>query len=246
MRFIGLNLEQPGLEAYLHDNYLHTITPVQLNDTTHINIEINNNAGSYAIDRFMLVYSTKSFVVPPHFTAFNGISKEGQIFLNWVTENQSKTNEYFVQKSSDGLHFVDVASINANDFSTRNYEWTDHYPVNEYNYYRVRSSDTSGSNNFSDVVTVKTLLLARKEIRVFPNPVIASNLNLDVTDQPEGKYQVQLYTASGILLTNETFNKYAGMGSIKLSVHQNLLPGIYHLQILKPSGERQLINVIVE
>lgn len=246
MRLIGLNLEQQGLKAYLRDNYLHTSTSVQLNDTTHINFEINNDAGSYAIDRFSLVYLTDSAIAMPvpHFVAIDGISAGGSIFLNWITENQKQANEYYVQKSSDGLHFTDVGSVNANNSSTGNYQWTDHYPASEYNYYRIRSIDTSGTNRFSDVVTVKTLFNPKKEIKVFPNPATLSNFNLDMSGQPEGKYEVQLFNSSGNLIIQQSFTKYQSIQSVRLSVHQSLLPGIYHLRIIKPSGEKQLINVI--
>ena len=75
MRFVAVNLNHPGLKAYLQDNYLHTETPVQLNDTTHINIDINNDAGSYALDRFRLIYKVESQVTPvPHFTAISAFS----------------------------------------------------------------------------------------------------------------------------------------------------------------------------
>jgi len=56
LEFIAANLAQPGLEAWLQDNYLHTNTRVDLNDTTRLNFTIINDAGSYATDRFRLVF----------------------------------------------------------------------------------------------------------------------------------------------------------------------------------------------
>src|SRR5690242_15091509 len=100
MRFVAQNLEQPGLSALLEDNYLHTSTPVLLNDTTHVNIEINNDAGSYAPDRFRLIYETESPVAPVvHYKALNDFPGQGAIMLNWVAESEINSNQYFVERS---------------------------------------------------------------------------------------------------------------------------------------------------
>jgi hypothetical protein len=246
MMFVALNLEQPGLKAYLEDNYLHTSTPVQLDDTTRVNIDINDDAASYATDRFRLIYKSETTVAPVvHFTSINAFPGEGRILLNWATENQNSIKQYFVEKSSDGVHFINIVAVDSKYFSGGKYEWTDHFPASEYRYYRVKSIDLKGTSTFSDIVKVKEPPVeTQKEIRVFPNPASAGNCNLDMTNQPEGNYQVWIYNSSGILLNRQTFNKVAGVNKVKLSINQTILPGIYHLEIIKPSAEKVFINVI--
>jgi hypothetical protein len=245
MRFVAVNLEQPGLKAYLEDTYLHTSTPVQLNDTTHINIDINNDAASYAVDRFRLIYESETTAAPVvHFTSINAFPGEGRILLNWTTENQNNIKQYFVEKSSDGVHFSNIASMDSK-YSIGNYQWTDHFPASEYPYYRVKSMDLEGIVTFSDIVKVKEPPVeTSKEISVFPNPASAGNCNLDMANQPQGNYQVRIYNSSGTLLNQQTFNKAAGVNSVKLSIHGTLLPGIYHVEIIKPTAARVVINVV--
>ncbi|MEO6489860.1 MAG: hypothetical protein ABIO04_07980 [Ferruginibacter sp.] len=57
--FIPTDLQQPGLHAWLEDNYLHTSTPVSLQDTSRISFNVINEPGSYAPDRFRLVFKQK-------------------------------------------------------------------------------------------------------------------------------------------------------------------------------------------
>ena len=56
LEFIPNGLQQQGLAAYLEDRYLHTSTSVSLHDTTRILFNIINVPGSYATDRFRLVF----------------------------------------------------------------------------------------------------------------------------------------------------------------------------------------------
>ena len=51
------NLDQPGLTGFLEDNYTHTSTPLNLNGSTIVDFNIENITGSYAADRFRIVFT---------------------------------------------------------------------------------------------------------------------------------------------------------------------------------------------
>ena len=54
--FIANEIQEPGLAAFLEDNYLHSSTRIGLSDTTRLGFSIVNIPGSYASDRFRLVF----------------------------------------------------------------------------------------------------------------------------------------------------------------------------------------------
>jgi hypothetical protein len=54
--FVPNKLNEPGLQAWLEDDFLHTSTPVNLMDTSRISFEVLNNPGSAAEGRFRLVF----------------------------------------------------------------------------------------------------------------------------------------------------------------------------------------------
>ena len=62
--FIPTDIVQPGMTAYLEDKYLHTSTVVSLQDTSRVRFNIVNIPGSYAADRFMLVFRKKTVGIP--------------------------------------------------------------------------------------------------------------------------------------------------------------------------------------
>ncbi len=55
--FAPQGLSFPHLSAFLVDNFLHTMTPVSLTDSTFIDFSITPEEASYAADRFYLVFN---------------------------------------------------------------------------------------------------------------------------------------------------------------------------------------------
>jgi hypothetical protein len=81
-------------------------------------------------------------------------------------------------------------------------------------------------------------------IVLFPNPAKADNLNLQMENQPAGKYDVRIFNSFGQQVMQSTFNFAGGAGIQKIPNHVTVLPGIYHLQVLKPNGEKQVLEVV--
>ena len=54
--FNAENLD-PRMEAFLEDSYLNTRTPVNMSGSTEVNFSMVNIPGSYAADRFRIVFA---------------------------------------------------------------------------------------------------------------------------------------------------------------------------------------------
>jgi hypothetical protein len=64
MELVGTNLNHPGLLGFLEDNYLHSSTPLNLNDTTEVNFIVNTDPGSIAQNRFRIIFKTDPSFAP--------------------------------------------------------------------------------------------------------------------------------------------------------------------------------------
>jgi hypothetical protein len=64
-RFGPQNIQANNLEAFLVDRFLNTMTDVSLTDSTFIDFNIINEPGSYAADRFYLVFKKRQQATPP-------------------------------------------------------------------------------------------------------------------------------------------------------------------------------------
>ena len=229
LEFIARNLNHPGLAGYLEDSYLHTSTEIELNDTTRFTIKINNDAASYAQNRFRVIFKKVQTSVTPvdHYTTLDGTPFNSNILITWNTINQNNTENYSVEKSSDGIHFSGVATIPVN--SSGIYNWTDHYPADEFNFYRIRKNTSNGTVDYTGVLKVKSTTASG--ITLYPNPASASNLNIKFTNQLPGTYHILLVNSEGQTFASESFGYNGGVSIKKLSVNVAVPPGLYHVQI---------------
>ena len=257
MRFDASNLNHTGLSAYLEDSYLHSSAPIALNDSTRIFITINNDAASYAPNRFRLIYKNTDLftAMPLEFTVVNAQQQNEQVHVNWKTVNEKIMKQYVVERSADGVVFTDMAVINAYNLSPDPYTWTDYHPLNENNYYRIRNEGPDGANQYSNVVEVKLTVAVKRDepgkaidgtgsISLFPNPVVGHTLNLKIANQQAGIYKISIINSYGVSLLLQSFT-YSGGNSIeKLSVTTNIPKGIYRLEITKPDGRKHVIPLV--
>lgn len=229
LEFIARNLNHPGLAGYLEDSYLHTSTEIQLDDTTRFTIKINNDAASYAQNRFRIIFKKVQVSVTPvpHYTTLNGTPFNSNILFTWNTINQNNVENYFVEKSSDGIHFSAIAAVPAN--ASGIYNWTDHYPGDELTYYRVRNNTSNLRLDYSNVLKIKNNTTSG--ISLYPNPASPSNLNVRLTDQSPGVYHIVLVNSEGRTLANDDFTYNGGVFVKKLSIKVSLPAGLYHIQI---------------
>ena len=83
--FIADKLDQPGMTAFLEDNYSHAKTLVNLNGNTKINFTVNNDAGSYSSDRFRIVF-LPTIALPVTFTSVKAYRQDKNINVEWRVE----------------------------------------------------------------------------------------------------------------------------------------------------------------
>jgi hypothetical protein len=79
---------------------------------------------------------------------------------------------------------------------------------------------------------------------LYPNPATVDNLNLKMINQLPGNYEVRFINSYGQCVALSTFNYNGGNSLQKIKAGRTIPAGIYHLEITKPSGERQVINVL--
>ena len=110
-----------------------------------------------------------------------------------------------VEKSEDGIHFSDQATIKAMNGNTNQYSWTDKNVAAGNNYYRIRSVDMNGLSSFTEIVKVVTGKIL-SEISVHPNPVTDGAIYLHLTNQPSGTYGIRLLDPLGQVILIKTIN----------------------------------------
>ena len=241
--FIADNLNT-GIEGFLEDNYLHTRIPLNMSGSTIVNFTIVNIAGSYAPDRFRIVFAP-SIALPVTFTSVKAYLQDKNINVEWRVENELNIKQYEVEKSTNGTQFTSLQIIpaTANGRPSAIYVIMDTKPVEGYNYYRVKSIDINGKTAYTNVVKVLMGSL-KHDISIYPNPITDGMIHLQFLNQPQGKYGIRLLNKLGQLIMSREINRADGNGTEIIKWDFNLAHGMYQLQVINPHGEVKNINVL--
>lgn len=220
-----------SLEAYLEDNYLGTSTPVSLTDTTRISFSVTNIAGSYAANRFRLVFKTLA-MLPVTFTQVSANrNRDKHIEVKWKVENETSMEEYVVERSANGRDFNAIAATTpmANNGGAYQYLHLDRNPLSMDNYYRIKGISLNGMVQYSPVVLVKAEG-SQAVFSVYPNPVKNKTLQLHVSGEAAGEYRILLVNALGQVLHDSKLTVPAGSAVIPVHL-KNISKGIYYLKL---------------
>lgn len=233
------NLNLYGKTAFLEDRYLAISTPLDLDGKTYINFSVTSDPASKATDRFRIVFATPLFA----FTSVKAICQSSEVNVNWQTANQSRVKGYLVEKSADGNRFEKAADVNTEDGINSNYKWVDANPADGMNYYRISSVGSIAGSSATEVVKVYVEKL-KQGISVYPNPVVANNLNLQMVGQPAGRYEIRLVNYLGRAFMIKSIQHVENNRVENISPSQNIPKGLYQLQIKTPGGEKKVINLV--
>jgi hypothetical protein len=103
---------------------------------------------------------------------------------------------------------------------------------------------TNGKTEYSEVIKIKGGIKEINKISLFPNPATGSNMNLKLENQPSGKYQVRIFNSNSQAILEQSFDFNGGNGIQKLTNHQSIIHGVYHLQVIKPTGDKEVLEVV--
>jgi hypothetical protein len=166
-------------------------------------------------------------VVPVKLTNFSANSNGSSSVLKWTTTSETGTVKYTVQKSIDGRVFTDLAKINGKQFAQNEYSYTDASATAGTVFYRIKATEVSGSNTFSEIVLVKNQ--NNFGISVYPNPASeAFRITLPSKFLPA---TIEVINAQGAVVYTTKTNQASS------TVNQYLQKGIYAVKVTGSNNE---------
>lgn len=168
--------------------------------------------------------------LPATITAFRGVALSQKLNrLDWEVAQEENVGAYEVERSVTGTDWATIGTVAAvgNSRTHLEYSFADNTAPEQRSLYRLRTVDTDGSFEYSNVVIVEPVLGGAPAVRVFPNPTDASGmLSVQLTgdwDQTTPA-SAQLYDAAG-RLTADYQNLVVGSNALALPAAT--APGLY-------------------
>jgi Repeat of unknown function (DUF5650)/Secretion system C-terminal sorting domain len=178
------------------------------------------------------ILQTNANVLPLTLLEFKCRLQNSNALLNWKTENETNTDRFNIERSTDGRMYAAVGSVNAlNNNGINSYGFTDPsvtalgVPIV---YYRLQKKDLDGKITYSKIIV---LLVDDKKnmVLLYPNPVI-NELNLSVSINKPERVRGRIIDNTGRIIKQQQWNLTSGSTSLTIDV-SSLANGIYYLKL---------------
>lgn len=171
-------------------------------------------------------------VLPATLTHFDAKLRGNQVKLSWRSSQETNTDFFTVERSSDRLLFTEVAKQKAAGTSSQDlyYDDTDYQPLAGESWYRLKTTDLNGNVNFTEAVKI-SYQPEWKFAYCWPNPLPqSSSLQIQTHHDRASLVRLRLYDLSGRVCHSDQFECEKGYQHHSLQLPE-LSKGIYHLYL---------------
>jgi len=170
--------------------------------------------------------------LPLELLSFTGQYRSDYVYLKWNTKSEINTEFFEVERRhEDELEFKSIGRQLANGGDSK-------YTLNDYDvvlgglyYYRLRSIDTDGSDELSEVISVMIDRVKEDGISIYPNPAV-SDVNIQIDLSADKEVRIDLYNATGQLIRGNIIDGSMNAGTINKVIDISDIPaGVYNVKI---------------
>ena len=161
--------------------------------------------------------------------------------LRWTTSTESNNLGFDIQRSSDGVKFYTIGTVNSkalngNSNNSLDYTYLDNSASASVNYYRLNQKSKNGTNKLSGIVALRDNSLF-KIAAIYPNPV-QSNMSLGINSPVALKASSVITDITGKIMLTRNFDIFAGDNLINYDVN-SLKAGSYVIKVTAADGSTQ-------
>ncbi|HSC38171.1 MAG TPA: T9SS type A sorting domain-containing protein, partial [Chitinophagaceae bacterium] len=171
-------------------------------------------------------------LLPVSLTGFQAARQPNGNLLTWQTDAENGVSLFYIERSTDGFHFLTIGGAKPQGPAGGAYYFTDSQaPAGQTIYYRLRVSDKDGQNNYGNIITIKEDNARATAVQVVPNP--AKNcINLYIKANAAGTAGISLFNMDGRKVYVQTTRVTEGQNILSLTLPAGLPRGIYLLQTI--------------
>ncbi len=157
--------------------------------------------------------------------------RSNQVLLEWETHAEINSSHFEIERSKDGINFETIDKVFAagNSTTVLYYNYTDHEPLRDLSYYRLKEVDLDEKVQYSDIRSVKILLdnLGIEDRKIYPNPAV-HNFYVAITTGDDVSYSLNLeiIDLNGRKVFEQLLNIHSGFNKFDIPVN-HLAAGQY-------------------
>lgn len=185
-------------------------------------------------------FVVRGIFLPDNNIRFDVTKKNNQqVVINWSMNDLTGVVKYDIERSADSRNWYGIATKATN--YQENYSDEDNAPLNGQSYYRVKINYANGTSIYTPIQAMY-ISNTLKELRVYPNPAIAS-AQIEINTDAAGMARVEVYDFRGIMVKNLQAPVTAGNNRIQLNNLEKLPTGTYTVYV--SSGNQLSANKLI-
>ena len=239
-----------GVNFYLKDNFLNSITPILQYGVYNFNISSSNTA-TFGNNRFRIIIENTN-ALPVTVSKFVAtLNNQKQAILSWTTATEKNSKSFEVEHSLDNVNYTKLETVKAKGNSNVqvNYTYTDAgFVKGLVNYYRLKLVDNDNTFTYSSVrqLSEENTIQSAVSDYVFMAPIPTEDYVKIWSDVEvlNGGAEVKIYDTQMKLINTKTVYGFGKLNE-KLDL-SNLEQGVYIVQIKDKNNEWMVTRKVVK
>ncbi len=234
----------PG-ELDAADTYVESKTENQVNDgpfttnitpyTENVLLVVKQAAGCF--DKVMFRDIIGQSTLPLTITAWHGKRVREQMSLTWSLAENELLNSVEVERSSDGIGYSSAGLVLVTDkYGPETYFFNEKVRSSDRLFYRLKMNEKNGKFTYSKILTFDDKRVEHNALQVIQNPV-KNQLQLNYYSATQGLGTLRIFNMMGVMQQVSNINVTKGDNDLKIYLNNNLLKGIYVVEIIDHAGQ---------
>lgn len=192
---------------------------------------------------FTLLFSNTSFSSCVYDQSVIGENLQIGTMLTWTTSFEEDNAMFIIEKSDDGLEFLNVGSVDGSGDSEeiKDYNFLDVMANTEKAYYRLKQVDFDGSFSYSDVVTVKQQFQNNFMVARMSNIATQNDFSLTVDAFKDGELDYDVANWKQEQILKDKMIIVSGLNELNIDLADQKA-GIYKVN-LEMEGEKETLVI---
>ena len=200
---------------------------------TQVFVAIDGTAGSncsYSITAF------NATVLPIKLKYFTSWKRPDANRLTWMTTSEKNFSHFEIEKSSDGVNFITIATIAGKGGNSKETAYAfDDNEVKALQYYRLKYVDANGQYNYTNILRVNRDDVTNTKV-LFSNR-ITTVLALHIIDMDANNLSIKIIDNAGRAIKTQNVKINPGENSLNINTG-SIPPGFYYLMLSAENYKR--------
>ena len=172
-------------------------------------------------------------LLPMVMNDFSINNSETKVIVNWSTFSEQNSNHFEIERSNDGTNFSTIGTVSAsgNSASTKQYSFTDFYPITGNDFYRIKLLADDGNPSFSVIKQIEIKSPAAMKVTVNNSQ---NNVKI-IMPEHTAQSTLRLLDMQGRILKTV---KQTGQEELVMIETSNILSGIYIVELLSQNSHQ--------